>query len=466
VKIEFKAFKSSSLAKVFTFVSLIMVLNHFSLAGTASGGGGNLCYINGQPVLLELANYRDRTREEGVKFAASNMTKLFGYSAFTILNIGKIKARVDDILSANEKNSPIMTSWLRKITSQISFSLTSASINSSVYADFSQIPDCNKSNTKASILYFPPLMGFVDLAQFNSLDLDSQAGLILHESARFFQLLIRENLKSTDDQTLNYFTDARLQTMILTLFQVYWGISNTSIDQEELFSAIQDALKVQFLSDDLCLDDIFFQKAKAIIYKQKGISSKTQSKDDIIQFPYEIDDKKNELKAQAPEPFITACRIYYESHTWFLLKKKLLTLKTELNATPIKGFYSQLKMELNKRIERAMQEPTREKSLREKILEAVPSTLGSIVLINAHVQMQLSLLSIYTNNYYEIRDKFFLSKKEKLAIKEIETLSCNSRENLNDWFQHGAPDASESKSISSLLEAVDKPNPKCNQLNN
>jgi len=463
MRIDFIDFKSSFLVKVFTCVSMIC-LSHFALAGTASGGGGNLCYIDGQPVLLELANYRPILREEGLKFEATNMTKLYGFSALTKLNTGKIKERVDAILNANIKNSPIMISWLRKITSLLSFSLTSASINTAVKADTSQFPDCDQANTKASILYFPPLMGLVDLEQFNSLDLDSQAGLILHESGRFFQLMLKTNPNSVGAQASDIFTDARLQKMVLTLFEVYWGKSDATIDQEDLFSALEETLFIDIFGTDLCLENFAFKEAKIIVYQKNGISnSKLQSvKDGNIQFFHEIRYKQDEMIRQAPEAFGIACRLQSEYKPWYEQKKKILSLKEKLKDTPLKGFYARAKKELDNRLTKILQKPLEEKNhFRNSLLKGIPNLLDKVLLINATLNLQLFWISVSADSYYKIRDDFFLSTEKKHAIKEIEQQSCNSRENLKEWFHHGAPDASEGKSISALEQILEISNPKC-----
>jgi hypothetical protein len=221
--------KSSILAAVAMTIFGSLSTAHARPDGGANGGGGNLCYRDGKPVLLEFANVGRRQIQAGIQYPKSfddrelsyagkqmvqselNQRRIFGYSRFKwYMQDGKLQERITEVLNRNKPLSPLLVGLLRQ---QFMFiHMVKYPINVAFHASYDGIPECSDSNVRASAIYSQGLNVWIDLEQFNSLDLDSQAGLFLHEELRILQALARSFTPSVD------LSDRELQDIVRTLF--------------------------------------------------------------------------------------------------------------------------------------------------------------------------------------------------------------------------------------------------------
>jgi hypothetical protein len=415
--------------------------------GGVATGGGNLCYINGRPVLLELADLQTQMTEPGIQFQTSKMTKLYGFSAFEKIDTAKVKDRVDAILNANERVSPIVVSWLRKIAPSIAFSFVSANIDVPVRANTSNQPDCQSGNVKASMLFFPPMMAFVDVRQLNALDLDSQAGLVLHESGRLLQLLLDRNAMN----------DAELQNMVRVLYDVYRGQRNETIDQDKFLMAFENKISLQIQSGDLCLSDVTYTEAQSEVYRQKGLIPPKNSKFFSTEFYSEILSEQEKIKAGLPAVMKQACALQSEVLTWEEMKDELSDLLIQANNLPVRTQEVQV---LELRLQKALRQPLAERSLKQAVAEDVAGAIDQLNILMATAQLPLSILSSNAEDYFAHKNDRALSKENRQALQNIELKSCYSRQNLNEWLKVGAPEIFNGADTS-LSEKILQPNPKC-----
>lgn len=205
-------------------------------SGGVDAGGGNLCYIQGQPVLLEFADLRSRMTEPGIQIEKTAAEEVFGLSQLHSLESkDRLESKINQILDANERNSPVITSWFRSLVRAVPFSFVSAGIMVPVKADTSLQPDCQHGNVRASIVFLPEMIALVDRNQFNALDLDSQAGLVLHEGARMLQRL--QHIFAEKYNKEKRMSDLQLQLIVRHMFDVYLGSNLPSLDSDELFNS-------------------------------------------------------------------------------------------------------------------------------------------------------------------------------------------------------------------------------------
>lgn len=323
---------------VLTFFAAVLSLSQGPVvfAGGVSDGGGNLCYLNGTPVLLEFADLHSQLQEKGIQIYESKMSELYGFSSFqSLYKRDRLKQRIDAILAANEASSPIFVSWLKAILDGLQFSVTSIPIEAPVAADATDQPLCRNGNVRASVLFFPPVMGFVDRAQFNSLDLDSQAGLLIHEAGRFIQYTANGTLGGGPSR--DKFTDLDLQRSTRILFDVYrQGNSDgvQSLDRENLFDAIADQVLIT-PETDLCLTKFTFEEAK------KNLSSKKKrprrgskvAREESGPGLSEIWDEQRRIEASLPAVFREICEGTYDSSPWIALQERIEIWQREVEKT-------------------------------------------------------------------------------------------------------------------------------------
>lgn len=196
--------------------------------GGSDGGGGNICYLkNGRPVLLEFASLDRGLVVEGTNFPNdldtiySNKKNLreydlkhLGFTGFDFYDLPRLSQRIDQVLNANETLSPNFIGFLRALRGVLSFDMTTIPSQVTLKADLTHAPpDCDAQNIRASVIYTNNFYAMIDLKKFNSLDLDSQAGLYFHEQIRVLQ-----NLMDFFNIGKNRISDQQLQEIVNTLF--------------------------------------------------------------------------------------------------------------------------------------------------------------------------------------------------------------------------------------------------------
>ena len=166
------------------------------VGGSDGGGGGNICFSDGQVQLLELAGWELPSAQKGLQFPEEDKSvnlvghpvrdlfARFGFSEMQ-MRTGRLKLRLEQIFANNRSLSPDLTTLLE--SGFLRFDATNFQISIPLRADFSDSKVCSRENTRASIVYANSQLAYVDVAKFNLLDLDSQVGLYIHENLRFIQ---------------------------------------------------------------------------------------------------------------------------------------------------------------------------------------------------------------------------------------------------------------------------------------
>ena len=172
--------------------------------GGSDGGGGNLCYVSGAPILLELEDRLPLRLTPGLRYPQDDEPSrpqygerlepvseqlYLGYHRMNLYS-GRLGSRIREILAQNQSASPWLVRFFK--ADLVNFVASSFSTNREFHADFSDSLRCGPMNTRASAIFSNSLTAFVDLARWNQMDLDSQAGLYFHESLRFAQAYMRQ----------------------------------------------------------------------------------------------------------------------------------------------------------------------------------------------------------------------------------------------------------------------------------
>jgi hypothetical protein len=452
-----------SLLKLITalFVASTALVGTLSFArgGGFDGGGGNLCYgSDGRPTLLEFADLAANLWEPGVQFEATPMTGLYGFGEFTRMYDGRIKTRVDSILNANEKLSPIIVSWLRLAVQENQFSFASARIEVPVRADTHSQSLCRDANVRASVLYFPPLMAFAELAQINQLDLDSQAGLVIHEAGRFVQMWL-DKVDPSKTQFASLASDAGLQDLVRTLYDVYRGASTKSVDDENVLVALEDLILIHEPSGDLCLAQDFYEQARGEVARELGLDpiTKPLSDQEALPFNNAVDVRLRKLDLTKPQILKEACGLETTSLSWADFKKRLVSLQARLENPRAEGLSPQTAKRLKQEIALTLDHPLPGKTLRTAVLEAMPAVITKFRSQLAMVQLKFSTAGVIASAFAANQQGLL----PQVDFKRTQAVACRIRENLRTWFRIGAPALSREPLMTSLAEMLSRPNPNC-----
>ena len=176
--------------------------------GGMDSGGGNVCVLDHQVRILELAELEPGAagHEPGLKIRDTLLSNLLGIDQVTPLQ-GVLKEAVEIKIAALELQSPLLALELRRALQSMHFYITPFKPKKSARADFKNFKRCNEHNTYASVIY-QNFGAIVSLPLFNALDLESQTAVLLHEALRVLQL-------NFDFEDAAKPTDADLQNLVI-----------------------------------------------------------------------------------------------------------------------------------------------------------------------------------------------------------------------------------------------------------
>jgi hypothetical protein len=446
-KLSFKLPKLSMCLTMLAFFGTIQA----SALGTKDGGGGNLCYIGNKPVLLEFADLSPELNEPGMKFESSDMVKVFGFGNLEQISRDKLDERVRAILNANYDYSPFVVSLFRNIMSDVVFSFTTTNIRVPVKADVSAQPNCQHGNVKASVVYLPSHLALADLEKVNSLDLDSQAGMVLHEAARFFQTY-QENG-----------TDLELQNMIRTMFDVYKGRSRATLDTDKFYSTFNNNLEVYVETADLCMDDYYFYSAGVKVFNQRGEIVPRSISPHFTNIGYEPEEIQKEILAargaaieSSPAVAKDACNLKYKGGPWREIRAQLQSIQQRLSYLGTRGENQEALEILKTRVATALANPSLHRNWKAESMSFIERESQFSYNRRSQTAEILGGLAYYL----QYKNDRFLSEKTKALVKDIPRMACSSRANVEEWLRLGAANLRQYED-GKIVQALFAPNPKC-----
>jgi hypothetical protein len=406
-----------------------------SALGTKDGGGGNLCYLGNKPVLLEFADLNHELNEPGVQFERTEMMDELGFSSPEYLLRGELKERVKAILKANEVYSPTVVSLFRNLVQKMNFSFTNVDIRVPVKADVSQQPNCQHGNVKASVVYLPSHVVFADLKKVNAMDLDSQAGLVLHESARYIQTFQANT------------TDLDLQNMIRTMFDVYKGRSRESLDTDKFYSSLSHNVDVFIESTDLCMEGFYSKKAVEKVFRRNFLVLRSDLMIENPNIAYEPTEIQDQVQAQiehdthsAPQVMKDACELATKTLPWNQMKAKLQDIQRRVN-------YLDLKQEDTETME----------LFKSRLATAIANPSHRIIWKSAAIDFVIKQAETMSRKR-EASDRLFDKLEEQVEFNP--RMACNSKANLEQWLRLGAGNLKQYED-GKVLPALFAPNAKC-----
>lgn len=203
------------LLSITIFVTLLTCDHAMALRGRGGshGGGGNICFIDNRAVILDLVrnNLPHSNFEPGVQIPTS-FQELGLFNPFISDQGILLKSKISQMLQPFIKKFPELGQILFFGIENMWFFGTHNRFAESIQADFSNTQLCHTGNVRAVVGFYAGLK-FISIPDWNQLDLDTQAHLIIHEGWRFYQSYSDSQLFQTMEAEQDLVTNAELQEL-------------------------------------------------------------------------------------------------------------------------------------------------------------------------------------------------------------------------------------------------------------
>jgi hypothetical protein len=204
--------RASNQLKTLSIFGLTWVFSLAAWCGpTSSGGGGNICYLKAGPELLDMVRSNQvnarPSRQPGLQIRMPR-----GQFAPVALLHGPLQTRVNLLVEPLRHRLPrlaeildlgLRNDWL--LAMKMSFG---APLNAALVSPLL----CNESNVRA-VIGLRAGLKFVSVRDWNQLDLDTQAFLLIHEGWRFAQKVVGMSIDNKTLQDLTYATIVNLDEL-------------------------------------------------------------------------------------------------------------------------------------------------------------------------------------------------------------------------------------------------------------
>jgi hypothetical protein len=174
--------------------------------GTRDGGGGNICQLPEQiPVLLDFVGDYEKglwvpARQLGEQLTLSEAGIQLGMAPVKVLT-AKLESRLEVIFQKHQATSPKTIKLLKDSIKSIYFFGTQIGFRRAIGAEWTEGHICSANNTRAAV-YYSNGFAILSIPIWNSLDLESQVGLLIHEGLRHIQLFLGHNGTDLDLQRI------------------------------------------------------------------------------------------------------------------------------------------------------------------------------------------------------------------------------------------------------------------------
>jgi hypothetical protein len=183
--------------------SLSLSLAAWADGPTSSGGGGNICFTQSGPELLDMVvneQIYPHPHFPGIQIQKTG-------EKFTVFNPLKtsLKDRIDALTQPFMKRFPETAKRLEMALQNSWYFAVPNEFQAAIGASYQSLNTCNPQNTRAAI-GLEAGVKFVSIPTWNSLDLDTQAYLVIHEAWRFMQIVLGEPITNLELQRVTYDT--------------------------------------------------------------------------------------------------------------------------------------------------------------------------------------------------------------------------------------------------------------------
>lgn len=186
------------------FLAMFFSSQSFAQSGRIGSGGGNVCFIQGRPILLDFVRPKMTLdlSKPGVKFEFQSRYRRLGLQPFRAISNPHLQQEVSGILDQLKDYQSIQ--HLLKLSLEKFQALGVEGKFAALGADYGSSEGlCSMENTKAAVIFHSTYL-FVSVELWNQLDLLSQVGLVIHEALRMLQNIYQFKMTDRELQDLTY----------------------------------------------------------------------------------------------------------------------------------------------------------------------------------------------------------------------------------------------------------------------
>ena len=171
---------------------------------TTSGGGGNICFTTSGPRLLDMV-WNNKLILRTSQYTQPGFQVKETNKKFTAFNplVGELKQKIESLIAPFVAKYPEDGRVLRTSIENNWFFAVPTIFSSAIGAYYQSPEVCNAGNVRAAIALVGGVK-FVSIPIWNSLDLNTQAELIIHEGWRFAQVVLGFPLSNQALQKNNF----------------------------------------------------------------------------------------------------------------------------------------------------------------------------------------------------------------------------------------------------------------------